>query len=558
MREYLEKLLKGISLTQQESYAAGKALFSGADPHQAAAFLALLRAKQETPDELMGLVYSIREHSILVTCNRRVLDIVGTGGDGAGTVNISTASALLTAACEVPVVKHGNRAVSSRCGSADVLEALGYDIRLDPKHLSENVDQSGFGFCFAPLYHPALAVVRPLRKGLGISTVFHLLGPLLNPVGTDHLLLGVYDQAYVELLAEALFRLGTKRSLVFHGNGLDELSCLGPVTGILVTDKGQEKITLDPLQFGLQPCTLDDLRGRDADFNAQAIREAFSGKNKALADTLVLNAAVALFLYGSADTIEAGIKIAQARLQKGSILKKNHLQEILARKKTQGRSCKSLKEAIRNGTGAVIGEIKRASPSAGLIAEIHDPAQKAIEYIQAHVAAISILTDEAFAGSLDDLKAIAAISTVPLLCKDFLLRPEQIALAAQAGADAVLLIVAALKQETKRMVQAAHLFGLEALVEVHNEHELQIALEAGAEIIGVNQRDLSDFTMHPSRFQELIDKIPHDKVKVAESGIRSFKQACDLFAMGYDAVLIGEALSRLKNPKLFFEECHVD
>lgn len=556
MRDYLEKLLKGISLSQQESVEAGRALFSDADPHQAAAFLALLRAKKETPDEIVGLVSAIRERSTQLKLNRRVLDIVGTGGDGAGSVNISTASALLAAACGVPVVKHGNRAISSMCGSADVLEALGYDIRLDPKRLSEDVERSNFGFCLAPLYHPALAFIRPIRKGLGIPTVFHLLGPLLNPAGTDHLLLGVYDQAYVELLAEALFRLGTKRSLVFHGNGLDELSCLGPIQGILVTEQGKEMITLDPFELGLQPCTMEALKGRDADFNAQAIREAFSGRNTILAETLALNAAAALFIYGAVDTLEEGIKRVQSRLQQGPILKKNHLQEIVARKKGLGHSRKSLKEAICHK--AIIGEIKRASPSVGSIAKIEDPAQKAIDYMQSPVKAISVLTDEAFSGSLEDLKAVSAISTVPILCKDFFVRPEQIAEAAKAGADAILLIVAALKQETKTMIQAARLFGLEALVEVHNEHELTIALEAGAEIIGVNQRDLSDFTMHPSRFQELVDKIPQDKIKVAESGIRSFKQACDLFEMGYDAVLIGEALSRLEDPKLFFEGCHVD
>lgn len=554
MRPFLDKLLQGISLTQEESYQAGKALFSGADSLQAAAFLALLRAKKETAEELVGLVQAVREHSIPLKLNQRVLDIVGTGGDGAGTFNISTGAALLTAACGVPVVKHGNRSVSSKCGSADVLEVLGYDIHLDPEGLSESVRQSGFGFCFAPDYHPLLAAIRPIRTALKIPTALHFIGPLLNPAGTDHLLLGVYDPALVSPIAEALFLLGTKRSFVFHSNGIDELSCLGSAEGLLVEKQGQKKFAIDPVKLGLKPCTLNDLKGNDIEFNAQALREALSGKKSPLADTLILNAAVALFLYGASNTLEEGVEIAQARLQKGAILKRNYLHEILERKRPQRRSRKSLRNAIQKHPRAVIGEIKRASPSAGSIAEIQDPAQKAQEYMQAGVSAISVLTDAAFNGSMEDLKAVSKIASVPLLCKDFLLYPEQIAQAALAGADAVLLIVAALKDQTEAMIQTAHLFNLEALVEVHNEKELKIALEAGADIIGVNQRDLSDFRMHPNRFQELIAKIPKERIKVAESGIRSINQACALFSMGYDAVLIGEALSRLEDPKLFFEE----
>ena len=563
LRESIEKLIKHTSLSQEESYQAGQKLLDAADPHQAGAFLALLRSKGETADELLGLIQAIREKSIFIKMDRAVLDIVGTGGDNAGTINISTGSALLAAACGVSVVKHGNRAVSSNCGSADVLEALGYDIHTSPDDLQKVLAETDFAFCFAPDYHPALQSVRLIRKGLKIPTVFHLLGPLLNPAGIDHLILGVFDPNAVDLMADVLFRLGTKKSIVFHGNGIDELSCLGPVRARFVTDRGVEEITIDPVKLGLKQCTLNDLSGKDAAFNAKALQEALSGKESGLADTLILNAAVALFLYGSADSMAEGIEKVKERIRKGNVYRSRSnstersifkpLQEILRRKRKElHRPRKSLKAAIQNSTQAIIGEIKRASPSLGEIALISDPSQRAKEYAEAGAVAISVLTDAAFGGSIKDLEKVASASSIPVLCKDFLIHPEQIALAARAGADAVLLIVSLLKEETTQFVEIAHLFGLEALVEVHHEQELKIALDSGADIIGVNQRDLSDFSMHPELFQKIVSQIPPDRVKIAESGIRTLAKARELFAIGYDGALVGEALSK----GTFFEAGH--
>jgi indole-3-glycerol phosphate synthase len=228
---------------------------------------------------------------------------------------------------------------------------------------------------------------------------------------------------------------------------------------------------------------------------------------------------------------------------KGNIVKKNFLQEMLQRQSP--KTCrKSLKAALQNNKRAVIAEIKRASPSIGKICEIQNPGEKAREYVRGGAAAISVLTHEAFGGSFEDLKEVAQESMAPVLCKGFLLDMDQIAAAASAGADAVLLIVSALKEETARFVQAAHLFGMEALVEVHHESELPIALAASPDVIGVNQRDLSDFSMHPEIFRGMCDLIPLGIVKIAESGIQSMEEANTLFAMGYDGVLVGEALSR--------------
>jgi anthranilate phosphoribosyltransferase len=492
----LDKLIRGESLSAEEVFEVVLSLLD--DPLKMAGFLILLKAKGETPDEILGLVRAMRSKMKKVYLDAPVLDIVGTGGDLAGTVNISTGSALMVAKCGVPVVKHGNRAVSSKCGSADVLEALGVDIH-------QPVGKENFSFCFAPDYHPIMKEMRALRKALKVPTAFNLIGPLLNPAGTDHLQIGVYNPELVPVIAEVLFKLGTKRSLVFSGHGIDELSCIGPTEAILVTEEGVEPLLIDPEQLGLHLCTLEELKGGDAKMNAEILRNP----PRAVFETLVLNAGVALFLYGKVETIAEGVQMVN-----------------------------SFKNRIRNR--GVIAEIKRASPSMGKIGEIKDPAERAMVYEASGAAAISVLTSDRFEGSLEDLKRVRSAVSIPVLRKDFILTKEQLA---ETDADAVLLIVSYLKERTQEMLQAAREMGFEAIVEIHNAEELKIALAAGADIIGVNQRDLRDFSIHPEVY-ELIHQIPKEIVKIAESGVRDASDAKRLFEMGYDVILVGEALTR--------------
>ncbi len=541
LKNCIEQLIQGKDLSEKDTFSAAMEMMNSADPAQTAAFLALLRAKKETAQELLGLVRALRSQARTLILDRPVLDIVGSGGDGAGTVNLSTGSALLAAFCGIPVVKHGNRAVSSQSGSADVLEAMGYNIHLTPEELQESIRKTAFGFCFAPDYHPALQKVRPIRSGLKIPTAFNLIGPLLNPAGIDHMQIGVFDPKLVQPIAEVLFQLGTKRSLVFHGNGTDELTCMGPMDAILVTQDGLETIRIEPETYGLKKCTLDDLKGGDAALNAAILKKALSGIPTSITDTLILNAGVALFLYGPARTIDEGVQIVREKL--------------LGKKK-------SLKEAIRRNPFAIIAEVKRKSPSAGHIGEIPDSAERASLYVKGGAAAISVLTAEAFGGSIEDLKKVSktlAHTSVPILRKDFLTEPKQIQEAAEAGADAVLLIVAYLGDRTKEMVLEARKFGLEALVEIHNEAELAIALDSGAEIIGVNQRNLKDFTMHPEIYAEVIEKIPSYLVRIAESGIRTPEDAEHVRNLGFEAILVGEMLTRAEDPLAFLSTlrmCH--
>ena len=515
----LQLLVEKQSLTAEQCAAAIHAMLE--DPIQMGAFLALLKSKGETVDEILGLVRAMRAQMRPLQLDRPVLDIVGTGGDLAGTVNISTGSALMAARCGVPVLKHGNRSVSSQCGSADVLEAMNYPIHQTPQQIQASIQKTGFGFCFAPDYHPIMQKMSPIRNALKMPTVFNIIGPLLNPAGTEHLQIGVYKKELVPIIADVLFQLGTKRSIVYCGYNMDELSCIGPTDALLVTDKGCSPLRIDPKQLGLPLCTRQDLLGGDAKYNAQLLKNPPEG----LKNTLILNAAVALFLYGLARSIEEGVQIAK---------RKNR---------------PSLKNAIRARPKAVIAEIKRASPSAGKIGTILDPAKLAQRYEISGAAAISVLTSDRFDGSLSDLEAVKKNVAIPVLRKDFLTKEEQLK---ESDADVFLLIVAHLKERTKEMLSAVHAMGCEAIVEIHNESELQIAIDAGAEIIGVNQRNLTTFTMHPEVYA-LIERIPKHIVKIAESGVRSASDATGMFAMGYDAILVGEALT--KNPTLCEELC---
>ncbi len=524
MRAYLEKLIRKENLASEE---CGEVLQKMENDAQTGALLTLLRAKGETVEELLGFIQALRKQAVPFDIDDPVLEIVGTGGDGAGTVNISTGSSLLAARCGIPVVKHGGRSVSSSSGSADVLETLGFSFE-NPKL---SLEKTGFAFCFASNFYPMMQKIRPVRQSLKIPTLFNLVCPLLNPAGTSHVMIGVYKAELVPVIAETLFRLGTKRSLVFHGFGLDELTCLGTTDALLVTAKGIEPLKIDPEKLGLKLCKRADLQGGDAKTNAMLIGAALTGSSP-LSDTLVLNAGVGAYLFGKAASMKEGVGLAKAALKR-----------------------KSLKEALKETPNAVIAEIKRASPTKGKLGDIPDPAVQASCYVQGGAAAISVLTSSKFDGTLEDLGAVAKsleASPVPILRKDFILEPIQIAQAAAHGADAVLLIATFLKERTQEMMEAAKKIGLEALVEVHDAEELNYF--QGAELIAVNQRNMHEFTMHPEMQEKAIGQIPKEALAVAASGVASPEDAARLYQMGYSAFLIGEALTRSKDPIAFLTQ----
>lgn len=312
---HLEKLIRQEDLTERETYGAIRELLTCANSHETAAFLALMRAKGETIAELCGVLQAMEEEMIPVKIGTAALDIVGTGGDGAHTINISTGAAIVAASCGVPLAKHGNRSVSSLCGSADVLEALGIAIEMSAEEVARCVREIGIGFMFAPHFHPAMKRVKEVRAGLKVRTLFNLIGPLLNPAKAAHLMVGVSQIEMLEPIAQLLLRQKRGRSWVFHGTGLDELSCLGPATVLEVSASGIKKRCIDPLEFGLPRCTLDDLRGKDATYNAEILKRVFSGERSAVADTIAFNAACALYLFGSTSSIQEGLMRVQNSLK---------------------------------------------------------------------------------------------------------------------------------------------------------------------------------------------------------------------------------------------------
>jgi anthranilate phosphoribosyltransferase len=315
LKQVIEKLMRRENLTKEESAFAIQGVVSGADPYQIAAFLVLMRAKGETAEELHTMIEAMRSAMVRVVLPFPALDIVGTGGDGAHTLNISTASAILSASCGVKIAKHGNSSVSSLAGSADVLEALGIPMNQRPEQIKRSIEEIGIGFMFAPHFHPALKPLKGVRKSLNTPTFFNIVGPLLNPACAEHLMMGVFSQQLLAVAASVAMRLKLRRSFIFHGSGLDELSCIGPSQVIEVSKSGLRSFVLDPLDYGLKRCSVEDLRGKDAQYNAAQIVQVFEGKESAFADTLALNAGVAAYLYGVAGSMQEGIELAKNNIQ---------------------------------------------------------------------------------------------------------------------------------------------------------------------------------------------------------------------------------------------------
>ena len=323
----LKLLIKGENLTFDQSTDALEEILLVKNPEQIAAFLALMRAKGETATELTAFVRVMQRHQIYIDAGVPLLDIVGTGGDGANTANISTIASILAASCGVPILKHGNRAASSQAGCADVLEALGLNLQQTPQQVIDSVKKHQIGFCFAPLYHPALLMLRPLRQQLKIATFFNLLGPLLNPGQAQYHLLGVFDPKLQLLMADILLQLGATRAMVVHGNGLDELNCLGACEVIEINGNIHKRYSIHPEEVGLPLCQLSDLLGGDAQYNAMQIQHIVENEPSALANTAIFNAAAAVYLYGKTESISAGVNIVRNAIKSGAA--KHTLKEFI-------------------------------------------------------------------------------------------------------------------------------------------------------------------------------------------------------------------------------------
>jgi anthranilate phosphoribosyltransferase len=328
MKALLAQVVAGQVLSFAEAERAFTLIMSGAaTPAQIAALLVALRMRGETVDEISAAVSVIRSKALPIQAPAGAIDIVGTGGDGAHTLNISTATALVVAACGVPVAKHGNRAVSSKSGTADVQTALGLNINADFAVIERCLREANYGFMLAPRHHESFKHVGPVRAELGVRTIFNLLGPMCNPAGVKRYLLGVYAKEWVRPLADVLARLGCERAWVVHGaGGLDELSTLGANVVCEVNDGKVHEFSISPSDAGLPLASLAELKGGDSTYNAERLRALLTGQRDAYRDIVLFGSAAALLVAGKVQNLHEGVQLAAAAIDNGKVVETvNHL-----------------------------------------------------------------------------------------------------------------------------------------------------------------------------------------------------------------------------------------
>jgi anthranilate phosphoribosyltransferase len=324
------KLATGASLTRDEAAKAFNSMMAGeATPSQMGALLMALRVRGETVDEITGAVTAMRAKMLRVEAPADAVDVVGTGGDASGTYNVSTCAALIAAGAAIPIAKHGNRALSSKCGAADVLQALGVKIDLTPEQVGRCIREAGIGFMFAPAHHPAMKHVGATRVELGTRTIFNLLGPLSNPAGVKRQMVGVFSRQWVEPLAEVLKNLGAKRVWVVHGSdGLDEITTTG-ATNVASLEDGQIHVfNVTPENVGLARATPEALRGGDAKTNAAALLDVLNGKKSAYRDIAVINAAAAIVVADRTPGLREAVALAEQSIDSGAA--RGRLERLIA------------------------------------------------------------------------------------------------------------------------------------------------------------------------------------------------------------------------------------
>ena len=323
-RALIGKVATGATLTREEAAHAFDKMMSGeATPAQMGAFLMALRLRGETVEEITGAVSTMRAKMLTVVAPKDAIDVVGTGGDATGSYNISTCAAFIVAGAGVPVAKHGNRALSSKSGAADVLAALGVRIELAPEEISRCIREAGIGFMFAPAHHPAMKHVGPTRLELGTRTIFNLLGPLSNPAGVKRQMVGVFARSWIEPLATVLGALGSERAIVVHGSdGLDEITTSGPTYVAELSGGKVKTYEIKPEDVGLKRAKPEELRGGDAMHNAEALRGVLAGKPGAFRDVALINAAAALLVADKAKSLKEGLELAAKSVDTGAARKR--------------------------------------------------------------------------------------------------------------------------------------------------------------------------------------------------------------------------------------------
>jgi len=323
MKEYIQKLIQKQSLTTEEAQIAISKIFTEATDAQIAAFLTAMKMKGETPAEIAGLARGMKKaaHIINPRVNGTLIDTCGTGGDSSGTINVSTGAAIVTAGAGVAVAKHGNYSITSKSGSADVLKELGVKIDATPEQVEKTIETVGIGFMLAPVFHPSMKRVGQIRRDIGFRTVFNILGPLTNPANAKAQVIGVFDGALCEPMANVLNILGTKRALVVHG-GMDEISTTCETQIVELEDGKVTKYVVTPEKLGVKRAKIADIAGGTPQENAKDIVDVLKGKKGAKRDIIVVNAGAALLVSGKAQSLDSGIMMANVSIDSGAALKK--------------------------------------------------------------------------------------------------------------------------------------------------------------------------------------------------------------------------------------------
>lgn len=324
MKEYIQKLVQNQSLTTEEAENAIYKIFTDATDAQIAAFLTALKMKGETPQEIAGLARGMKKAANIINPKVQgiLVDTCGTGGDSTGTINVSTCAALVTAAAGVPVAKHGNYSITSKSGSADVLRELGVKIDLPPAQVEKTIEKVGIGFMLAPVFHPSMKRVAQIRRDLGFRTVFNILGPLTNPANAKAQVIGVFDSSLLEPMANVLNILGTKRALVVHGDGMDEITNTGETRIVELNNGRITKYTVTPEKLGIKRASVKEIAGGTPEENARDIVDILKGKKGAKRDIIAINAGAAMLVSGKAETLASGIKMANQSIDNGAALNK--------------------------------------------------------------------------------------------------------------------------------------------------------------------------------------------------------------------------------------------
>jgi anthranilate phosphoribosyltransferase len=320
MKNYLERISRGSSLTQEESRKLFDGIVKGElGPVEIASLLTALKMKGESSEEIAGAAQALRESAVPFPCpDYPTADTCGTGGDGANTINVSTAVALVAAEMGIPIVKHGNRSVSSACGSADVLEALGVGIKASPETSRRSLDSTNICFLFAPMYHLGMKHAMPVRQALGIRTIFNIVGPLANPASPNVQIIGVYSPSLCFTMARTLQMIGCERALVVHGSGLDEIALHGTTKAVMLTGGELKEIEITPEEAGLKRYPIENLRGGDAMKNARAIARILAGKgDEAHEAAVAINAGALAWIFGKADDLKSGTEMAIEAMKSG-------------------------------------------------------------------------------------------------------------------------------------------------------------------------------------------------------------------------------------------------